>query len=149
MTPAPKRRWFSYSLRTLFVVVTVFACWLGYQLNWIRERHALLSRPHAVSYVSGVDGLSPDQVPAPLSLRAFGERGCWLLYLTFVDDERGSNCDSNEPEERSRLLNPNELLEIERARRLFPEASVVAGGVFGTDEVPDVSLELMPPNKLP
>jgi len=26
---APKRRWFSFSLRTLFVVVTAFAVWLG------------------------------------------------------------------------------------------------------------------------
>jgi hypothetical protein len=30
MTPAPKRRWFQFSLRTMFVVVTVFACWLGW-----------------------------------------------------------------------------------------------------------------------
>jgi hypothetical protein len=42
MTPAPKRRWFQWSLRTLFVVVTVFACWLGYELNSIRQRKQLL-----------------------------------------------------------------------------------------------------------
>jgi hypothetical protein len=29
MTTAPKRRWFKYSLRTLFVVVTAFGVWLG------------------------------------------------------------------------------------------------------------------------
>jgi hypothetical protein len=40
---APRRRWFAFSLRALFVVVTVFGCWLGYQLNWIRERHEALS----------------------------------------------------------------------------------------------------------
>ena len=36
------RRWFRFSLRTLFVVVTiacVFAGWIAYQLDWIRERH--------------------------------------------------------------------------------------------------------------
>ena len=25
----PRRRWFSYSLRTFFVVVTIFGVWLG------------------------------------------------------------------------------------------------------------------------
>jgi hypothetical protein len=35
---APNRRWFQWSLRTLFVVVTVFGCWLGYEFNWIRQR---------------------------------------------------------------------------------------------------------------
>jgi hypothetical protein len=30
MTTAPKRRWFAFSLRTLFVLVTVFGIWLGY-----------------------------------------------------------------------------------------------------------------------
>jgi hypothetical protein len=27
MTHAPNRRWFRYSLRTLFVAMTVVACW--------------------------------------------------------------------------------------------------------------------------
>lgn len=38
MTAAPKRRWLSFSLRTLFVVVTVVACWLGWNLYTVRER---------------------------------------------------------------------------------------------------------------
>jgi hypothetical protein len=32
MTFAPKRRWFRFSLRTLFVVVTVTAVWVGLAL---------------------------------------------------------------------------------------------------------------------
>jgi hypothetical protein len=42
---APKRRWFrfAFSLRTLFVAVTVFGCWLGYSLNWINQRHAFIA----------------------------------------------------------------------------------------------------------
>ena len=39
---APERRCFRFSLRTMFVVVTVMGGWLGYCLNWIRERHAAL-----------------------------------------------------------------------------------------------------------
>jgi hypothetical protein len=38
---APKRRWFQFSLRTLFVVVTVFAIWLGWQLKTVRDRKVL------------------------------------------------------------------------------------------------------------
>jgi len=41
LTPAPKRRWFRWSLRTMFVVVTVCG-WIGYQLNWIRQRHEFI-----------------------------------------------------------------------------------------------------------
>jgi hypothetical protein len=39
----PKRRWLRFSLRTLFVVVMVFACWLGYELNWLHRRQHLLA----------------------------------------------------------------------------------------------------------
>ncbi len=38
MTHAPKRRW-SYSLRTLFVVVTVFACLAGFGIREALRRH--------------------------------------------------------------------------------------------------------------
>ena len=37
MTTVSKRRW-SFSLRTLFVVVTVFGCWLGWQVKTVRDR---------------------------------------------------------------------------------------------------------------
>ncbi len=37
------RRWFRFSLRTMLVVVTLVGCWLGYQLNWIRERQRLIA----------------------------------------------------------------------------------------------------------
>jgi hypothetical protein len=38
----PKRRWFRFSLRTLFVAVTALACWLGWQVNIVRQRRAIL-----------------------------------------------------------------------------------------------------------
>jgi len=40
--PAPRRRWFQYSLRTLFVLMTVVALWLAWELSFIRERQAWL-----------------------------------------------------------------------------------------------------------
>jgi hypothetical protein len=37
MTPAPKR-WFRWSLRTFFVVLTVPGAWFGWQLHQVKER---------------------------------------------------------------------------------------------------------------
>jgi len=42
-TSAPlRRRWFRYSLRTLFVLVTVFCVWLGVQVKWIHDRREVV-----------------------------------------------------------------------------------------------------------
>ena len=38
MIAKPKRRWFRFSLRTLFVLVTVLCVWLGYQVNLVSQR---------------------------------------------------------------------------------------------------------------
>lgn len=67
-----KRRWFRWSLRTLFVVVTVLGIFLGctaYNLNWIRQRHAALSSGR----FSGVAYKTADGVRAPGLLWLFGE----------------------------------------------------------------------------
>ena len=65
----PKRRWFRFSLRTLFVVVTVVgvaAGWTACQLNWIRQRHAFLNL-YPQSYGE------PDR-KSPWPLKLFGEK---------------------------------------------------------------------------
>lgn len=101
---APKRRWFRWSLRTLFVVVTVFAVWLGYYIDWIQRRHALIAKHQA--NMDRFQGLEPkDQdlrwkvvrpVPAairpqhtsPRLLWLFGEPDVYHLELIhFYDDE--------------------------------------------------------------
>ena len=38
MDSQPKRRWFSFSLRTMFVATTLVACWLGWQVKIVRDR---------------------------------------------------------------------------------------------------------------
>ena len=78
MTVPPKRRWFAFSLRTMFMVVTVACVWLGYNLNWIRQRHKALDWLEASpeSWYSPYAGpKSKLQARAPWSLRMFGERG--------------------------------------------------------------------------
>ena len=80
---APKRRWPQFSLRTLFVVVTVFGCWLGYQLNWIQQRKGFRIKhmverqkyyPEENSTWEWVEHAFPDK-EAPFPLSYFGEVG--------------------------------------------------------------------------
>jgi hypothetical protein len=76
MSPAftRSRRWFRYSLRTMFAVVTIFAAWLGWELHQIRERDRMLrsttflrlfeNRPRAaVMRQSEVARLYPPDLP--------------------------------------------------------------------------------------
>lgn len=44
-TAKPRRRWFlpRFSLRTMFVVVTVFSLWLGWQAKIVRDRREMIS----------------------------------------------------------------------------------------------------------
>ena|SRR5579863_8809687 len=55
MVEAPKtrRRWLQFSLGTMFVVVTISAGWLGWELNIVRERRAALTwvRDYQVGYL--------------------------------------------------------------------------------------------------
>jgi hypothetical protein len=86
----------AFSLRTLFVVVTVVGCWLGYSVNWIRQRHAVSeSAVNCGTFVIPVKALS-----APGLLWIFGERGVAELSLMLKRSDP----------------------EVNRIRRLFPEA---------------------------
>lgn len=92
MNDRPSRRRLRFSLRTLFVVVTIGGVWLGYSLNWIRERHRELrwiSR-HGGAYLDGIPKScytpkgSPVELvdnPPPWAIRILGERGVWVVYI--------------------------------------------------------------------
>jgi hypothetical protein len=81
---APRRRW-SFSLRTLFVVVTALGGslgWVTYQFNWIRERHRVLADLPRGVVVTVSDPLADNadnpNIPytkPPTALRLFGEMG--------------------------------------------------------------------------
>jgi len=95
---APRRR-LSFSLRTLFVVVAVLACWLGYCLNWKRARDKFASSAQSRSILMFVK--ENKETPPPWALRPFGACGfAWIKV-------------SNSPS-KAKLA--------EEARRLFPEA---------------------------
>jgi hypothetical protein len=43
MDGKPKRRWLTFSIRTLLVAVTILCVWLGWQVHLVRERKELRS----------------------------------------------------------------------------------------------------------
>jgi hypothetical protein len=77
-----RRRWLQFGLRTMFVVVTVFAVWLGWELKFIRERQAFLSRMEeqgGLTIFAGEEGESgvmyfEGQTPIPFWRRWLGDR---------------------------------------------------------------------------
>jgi hypothetical protein len=62
------RRWFQFSLRMAFVDLTILCCFLGYQLNWIRQRRTAIK-----DCKSFREDVAPHAAPGLLWL--FGEPG--------------------------------------------------------------------------
>ena len=75
------RRWFRISLRTFFVLVTLFGVWLGVQLKWIKDRSEArrqceVSSPQQMR----ADGIGIAYDPkALLSLRLFAEEPAFMV----------------------------------------------------------------------
>ena len=104
---APRRRWFRFSLRTLFVVVTVFCDWTRgwfvYQLNWIWHRHAFLNESYTRSPEGWLEGsLLPDFDPpekTPWTLRLFGEEPIsYICIIPYKGPEYVARCKELFPE---------------------------------------------------
>jgi hypothetical protein len=110
---APKRRWFRFSLRTMFVVVTALCIWLVVHEKWVKDRARVLRWLDQFPAASGEPPMYyvADDIhhkPAPLSLLVLGDRTIRIVHVPFGDDA------SLEIAE----------LRVRDARRLFPEAEV-------------------------
>jgi hypothetical protein len=122
MRPAPKRRWFAYSLRTLFVVVAVFACWLGWNVNVVRERQAVW-REIVAEKETRDRGL----------LELFSHWGGAIPFPYFKTIQEGSSTAARLSFIR-RLLGDEPHTDIKRSReedarrtmRYFPEATITS-----------------------
>lgn len=133
MPNKPRRRWLKFSLRTFFVLLTLLAVWLGYHVNWIRERREarlwidehtykinvngtfspylnLLQPPNTgaipsyQSLIRPVQDLLSQGRRAPWSLRILGETS-----LPYVQLDGRKNIGER---------------DVRRIERLFPEAQV-------------------------
>ena len=101
---APNRRWFRFSLRTMFVVVTVFACYFAWQFSYIQKRKAFLI------YVEEVNKNGPPTVnnstrtaSIPLWRRLLGDHAIPVISLPMeLPDE-----------------------DYDKAKSLFPEAEIL------------------------
>ena len=113
MTAPPRRRWFrfAFSLRTMFVVVTIFGVWLGWNLKIVLERKAVLREladldlevpPVALDSLIEISPFLARLLPrldVGFARRLFGDEPYYEIFL---------------PEEM-----PPQL--IERVERAFPE----------------------------
>jgi hypothetical protein len=118
MNEKPRRRWFRFSLRTLFVLVTLLGCvmgWVVYSLSWIRQRDELL-------YVEGVSAgfyMPADNRPRGPGLLWIFEGGFDFVEVV-IDAPKARQ--GRGPVSGVRTQREQELLE--RAASLYPEAEV-------------------------
>jgi hypothetical protein len=115
-SPLPRRRWFQFGLRTMFVVVTLFAmalAWVGYSLNWVRQRQRFLSDPR-------------------MCVVAEQGKNCWGLLWLFGE----SSFSKVSLATHSKLPHATED-DVTLARRLFPEATV-GSKLFGSSRDEDI-----------
>jgi hypothetical protein len=106
---SPKPRRFRFSLRTMFVVVTVGCIWLGWQVYLVQKRKALLqlSESSGGGWTARDAIYSPDGVPEPLITDI-----SW--YRKLLGDHAVAYI----------LLQAATESELIAARSLFPEARV-------------------------
>jgi hypothetical protein len=100
--PMTPRRWFRFGLKTMLVVVTAFACWLGCSLHWMREREK--GRQWLRAF--GTDCGDTGTVTAPGLLWLLGEKGQNWFFVH-----------SGAPKS-----------EVDRLKTLFPETTFFGSG---------------------
>jgi hypothetical protein len=108
------RRWFRYSLRTMFVVVTVFAVWLGWELKFIRDRKAMVDWINYNGFACTAAEASPDLPPDKILLDPSPRRVTIAFWRRWLGDEAVAyiGISTRAPDSEN----------WQAAARLFPEA---------------------------
>ena len=139
--PTRRRSRLRFSLRALFVLVTLFACFLAYEVNWIRRRHKFLEDQdqltHAltdatwdINYDFPKVEILPGRVEAPGFLWIFGEETLPSLDVLVVQQD--NQIDPERP--------ADSYEEVRTAHSLIPEAQIVAA------IIPAEILDRVPPD---
>jgi hypothetical protein len=130
-TISTRHRWFRYSLRTMFVVMTAFAVWLGWQSFTVRARRLSIETIEAgggLVYVYDPDyPLQPTRPRIPFWRPWFGDQVIDEITLAEGSDAR----------------------QLEWSQAQFPEASVRILGSSGFDVSRFGGLGRGGPSKLP
>ncbi len=131
-----------FRLRTLMIVITALALWLGYEFNWIHKRHAFLAQQFeyhlaAAPVPSGTErrewvsewwrGQTAMPGNPPRVLRLLGEVG--VGRLSVIVPESDITMRIWESDAAGAPVSWPEIVETQadyrRAKRLFPEAEIV------------------------
>jgi hypothetical protein len=115
MDEKPRRRWFRFSLRTMFVMVTLFSFWLGWQAWIVRERLAMRK------------WLDDNGGSAGPPMRLVDERGPFVFEQvnTLPFWRRWLGDESIRSVSFPVFPAPSEhVAQLERAKRIFPEARI-------------------------
>ena len=116
MDDATKRRWFQFSLRTMFALMTLVAVFVAYHVRWIRQRHDFLATDGVYDWSDKYSNANTARPRAPGMLWLFGETGVTKLVVY----ERGK-------------------ADFSRSAALFPEARRISTryisgpGIFSED----------------
>jgi hypothetical protein len=128
--PRPKRRWYQYSLRTLFLLMTLFALWLGVNIHRARQQkeavEAIVKAGGGVQYDSGArvvphgydgSGPAPSWLAPPWLRRQLGDDffdDVTGVYFKGVFQERRSH----DPWGPSQDIDLNALAHLKSLREL-------------------------------
>src|SRR5580698_7016176 len=110
----------TFSLRTVFIILTALAVLMGYEMNWIVARRAVAARERPASVPEWLYKWSASSVPndrrsAPGLLWLFGEPGYTRVVIR-VDDLNYHD------------VNSAGHARVEETLKLFPEADVYLNG---------------------
>jgi hypothetical protein len=81
VTPAPKRRWFRFPLQGMFIVVTAFCLWLGWQVSIVQRRSRAIESGEAVLAGIGTYELNPGCRKLPHAWRWLGATPYYFIEL--------------------------------------------------------------------
>jgi hypothetical protein len=88
----PRRRWYQFSLPTMFVLVFMVSiplAWVRYSLNWIEQRRQFVLSGRTEGYGDPRD-LFPGKA-GPAGLWLFGEQGWHGIFVKSKDYDRAKS----------------------------------------------------------
>ncbi len=115
----PLRRWGSFSLRTMFVLMTLFCCWLGWQMSVVRTRQSKLQEMRkSFEYQVTLAADWQKNYPAGNTPRPVAAIPAWRVWL---GDQAVQEISYSGPSHVQTEKSP----ELRRVARIFPEAQLI------------------------